>query len=70
MSAMWFYDHWSERKVNKSLWYKFMVAWNVFVFVGGFFLMISGTYGAVEGIIETFATSSTSVFSCADNSLS
>lgn len=67
MGAMWFYDNWhaSERNVR---WY-LGVAWAGFVIVIGLFLMGTGTWGSIEGIIEAYRTSKGSAaFSCADNS--
>jgi hypothetical protein len=39
---MWMYDHWDERKVNKSWKYRLLFAFNVFQIVGGTFIMVAG----------------------------
>ncbi|KAK2596109.1 hypothetical protein QQS21_006456 [Conoideocrella luteorostrata] len=67
MGAMWLYDNWAERKVNKTLKWKLMVLWSVFVIVSGTFLMVGGTYGSVVNIVSEYSGGS-KAFSCADNS--
>jgi hypothetical protein len=42
MGFMWMYDHWDERKVNKSWKYRLLFAFNVFQIVGGIFIMVAG----------------------------
>lgn len=39
---MWMYDHWEERKVNKSFKYRLLFAFNVFQIVAGTFIMVAG----------------------------
>jgi hypothetical protein len=39
---MWMYDHWDERKVNKSWKYRLLFAFNVFQIIGGTFIMVAG----------------------------
>ncbi|KAI8930973.1 hypothetical protein NX059_011985 [Plenodomus lindquistii] len=69
MGAMWLYDNWTSGKVTKTLRWKLMVAWSVFVILSGFFLMVAGTYGSIVGIINSYnANGGTSPWSCADNS--
>lgn len=47
----------------------FLVGVNIFILVGGTFLLVAGTYGAVQGIIDAYATSGGSAaWSCEDNS--
>ncbi|RMY42210.1 hypothetical protein D0866_00063 [Hortaea werneckii] len=67
MPCMWFYDNWNTSE--RTTWWRCMVAWSVFVFVIGTYLMVAGTYGSVVGLINIFAEDgSTSAWSCADNS--
>ena len=69
MGAMWFYDNWSSGKKERRPQWLSMVCWCVFVIVGGSFLMISGTYGAVLSIIDSYRdTGGQGAWSCADNS--
>lgn len=67
MGFMWLYDNWS--RPNRGLTWMLMVAWSVFIIVGGTFLTIAGTYGSIVGIITALnAGDGTSPWSCADNS--
>lgn len=67
MGCMWLYDNW--KKENRNLRWRGMVAWCAFVILSGTFLMISGTYGAIVGIIDSYKQSGGSAaWSCADNS--
>lgn len=67
MGFMWLYDNWS--RPNRGVTWMLMVAWCVFMIVGGTFLTIAGTYGSIVGIIDALNTgASTSPWSCADNS--
>ncbi|KAH9878114.1 hypothetical protein J1614_003331 [Plenodomus biglobosus] len=69
MGCMWLYDNWSAGKVTRTLRWKLMVVWSVFVVAAGFFLMIGGTYGSIVGIIDSFSENGgTAPWSCADNS--
>lgn len=69
MGCMWLYDNWSKDKVNRSLKWKVMVCWSVWIVVIGTFLMIAGTYGSIVGIIKSYKESGGSAaWSCADNS--
>ncbi|KAK4689052.1 hypothetical protein P7C73_g1057, partial [Tremellales sp. Uapishka_1] len=66
---MWLHDNWSRRKEDKSLYYRSLVALNVFLIVAGVFIMITGTWSAAVSIRDSYATGSISrPFSCADNS--
>ncbi|SMR59251.1 unnamed protein product [Zymoseptoria tritici ST99CH_1A5] len=67
MGCMWLYDNWHT---DKRDWrWKFMVGWSVFIIVGGTFLMIAGTYGAIVDIIAAYSASGgSSAWGCADNS--
>jgi hypothetical protein len=67
MACMWLYDNWNN-KVRDFKW-SFLVSINIFILVGGSFLLVAGTYGAVMGIINAYNTSGGSpAWSCLDNS--
>ncbi|CAF3471114.1 hypothetical protein SNK03_006510 [Fusarium graminearum] len=69
--CLWLYDHWAEGKdkSQRTTRWTIMVGWCCFVIVLGTFLMIGGTYGAIKGIIDSYAVSGGSAaWSCADNS--
>jgi len=69
MGFMWLYDNWTQEKTERTLKWKLMVCWSIFVIVSGTFLMIAGTYGSVVSIIESYEKSGGSAaWSCADNS--
>ncbi|KAI1813766.1 transmembrane amino acid transporter protein-domain-containing protein [Poronia punctata] len=66
MGCMWLFDNW--RRERNMRWY-LMVCFCVFVIVSGTFLMVSGTYGSVVAIINSYKQSGGSAaWSCADNS--
>ncbi|KAM0426741.1 hypothetical protein ACHAPT_008057 [Fusarium lateritium] len=66
MGCMWLYDNWKE---ERTLRWRLMVGWSVFIIVSGTFLMVAGTYGSVVGIIDSYkATGGSAAWSCADNS--
>lgn len=66
---MWLYDNWGVARENRTMKWKLMVCWCVFVIVSGSFLMIAGTYGSVISIMESYSEDGgTSAWSCADNS--
>ncbi|GKU08003.1 n amino acid transport system protein [Fusarium langsethiae] len=69
--CLWLYDHWAEGKdkSQRTTRWTMMVGWCGFVIILGTFLMIGGTYGAIEGIIDSYKISGGSAaWSCADNS--
>ncbi|KAJ5087349.1 hypothetical protein N7456_010965 [Penicillium angulare] len=69
MGFMWLYDNWSQGKAERSIKWILMVCWCIFVIVSGTFLMISGTYGSIVSIIDTYNQSGGSAaWSCSDNS--
>ena len=46
-----------------------MVCWSGFVILVGCFIMVSGTYGSVVSIVESYkASGGSGSWSCADNS--
>ncbi|KAJ9093042.1 hypothetical protein QFC21_006533 [Naganishia friedmannii] len=66
---MWFYDHWEERRTNKTWKYRALVAWNVFQIVAGSLIMVAGTWGSVIEIRDAYnANGGTKPFACDDNS--
>ncbi|CBY01386.1 similar to amino acid transporter [Plenodomus lingam JN3] len=69
MGCMWLYDNWTAGKVTKTLRWRLMVVWSIFVIISGFFLMISGTYGSVVAIMDSYKENGgTRPWSCEDNS--
>ncbi len=66
---MWLHDNLKRRHDDKSLYYKSLVALNVFLIVSGLFIVVTGTWAAAVSIKDAYATGNiTSPFSCADNS--
>ncbi|KAF4943195.1 hypothetical protein FSARC_14991 [Fusarium sarcochroum] len=63
MGCMWLYDNWHKERTAK---WGLMVMWSILVIVSGTFLMVSGTYGSIVGIINS--SERTASWSCADNS--
>ncbi|KAL4757015.1 transmembrane amino acid transporter protein-domain-containing protein [Aspergillus foveolatus] len=69
MAAMWLYDNWGQRKEGKSVRWMAMVLWSLLLIVLGTFMMVAGTYGSVDAIMDSYAANGGSAaFSCADNS--
>ncbi|CAG9998270.1 unnamed protein product [Clonostachys byssicola] len=69
MGFMWLHDNWSEGKQNPTMKWWLMVAWSIFVIVSGSFLMVAGTYGSIQNIVDSYKVSGGSAaWSCADNS--
>ncbi|KAE8368124.1 transmembrane amino acid transporter protein-domain-containing protein [Aspergillus caelatus] len=67
MAGIWLYDNWSNRQ--RPLVWVILVCWSFLMIIGGTFLMIGGTYGAIAGIIDSFKSSERpGIWSCADNS--
>ncbi|WVQ81555.1 hypothetical protein IAT38_003679 [Cryptococcus sp. DSM 104549] len=68
---MWLHDNWHRRKEDKSLYFKALVALNVFLIVAGVFIIVTGTWAAAVSIKNSYAEGTiSSPFSCADNSAS
>lgn len=66
---MWLHDNWSKRHTNKTLYFRSLVALNVFLIVAGIFIMVAGSVAAGKAIQDGYASGTiTSSFSCADNS--
>lgn len=71
MGFMWLYDNWSRDQEKRTAWWRAGVCWSIFVIVIGSFLMVSGTYGSIVGIMDSYRESGGSAaWSCADNSAS
>ncbi|WVW84396.1 hypothetical protein I302_106430 [Kwoniella bestiolae CBS 10118] len=69
MGAMWLFDNKDRRHTDSSFGYRALFAMNVFLVVLAAYLMISGTWGAVQDIIDSYnADGGQSVWSCKDNS--
>jgi amino acid transporter len=69
MGLMWLYDNWSRDKRERTLRWRLMVAWSVFVVLAGTFLMIAGTYGSIVAIMDSYnKNGGRGAWSCADNS--
>ncbi|KAI0396788.1 transmembrane amino acid transporter protein-domain-containing protein [Xylariaceae sp. FL0594] len=69
MGCMWLYDNWTPRGGERNKRWYFMAAFSIFVIVSGTFLMVSGTYGSVVAIINSYnASGGSAAWSCADNS--
>lgn len=66
MGFMWLLDNW--RKEHTTMWIVSLV-WTLFIILGGTFLTIAGSYGAIVGIIDDYRSSGgTAAWTCADNS--
>ncbi|KAF2993415.1 hypothetical protein E8E14_001373 [Neopestalotiopsis sp. 37M] len=66
MGCMWFYMYWGEKRTAK---WTLLASWATFIIVGGSFLTVAGTYGAISGVISQYQNSNGSaVWTCADNS--
>lgn len=69
MGFMWLYDNWTQDQTERTLKWKAMVCWSLFVIVSGTFLMIAGTYGSVVSIIKSYEEfEGSAAWSCVDNS--
>ncbi|KAF4456145.1 hypothetical protein F53441_1629 [Fusarium austroafricanum] len=67
MGFMWFYDNWEKR--TTSLTWLSACGWSTFVIASGTLLMVAGTYGSIQGIIDAYnAAGGSGAWSCADNS--
>ncbi|KAJ5087275.1 hypothetical protein N7456_010891 [Penicillium angulare] len=65
---MWLYDNWYEKR---TFAWKVSFVWSIFMILGGTFLTIAGSYGAVVAIVNDYkASGGSAAWSCADNSAS
>lgn len=70
MACMWLYDNWRSERRNTHMWYA-MVGYCIFILFAGTFLLVSGTYGSIVNIINSYGESGgAAAWSCADNSSS
>lgn len=53
---MWLHDNWKHRSTNKTLYFRALIALNVFLIVAGIFTTITGTWSAVVGIRRSYQT--------------
>ena len=58
----------SATTLTRRPFFRLNAAWAVFLIVGGAFIVVAGSYGAIAGIASTYAISPGQSFSCADNS--
>lgn len=68
MGGMWLFDNWQHRSTNKTLLYRFLVGWNIWLILAGSFITVAGSYGSIASIISTYAADPGASFSCSDNS--
>ncbi|WWC62324.1 uncharacterized protein I303_104920 [Kwoniella dejecticola CBS 10117] len=69
MGAMWIFDNKDRRQTVKTLGYRALFFMNAFLVLLALYLMISGTWGAVQDIIDSYnADGGQSAWSCKDNS--
>lgn len=67
-AMMWWYDErHRDRSQRNRRWYAAAI-WASFIFVAGCFCTISGTWGALQKLIQAYQADAGSVWSCADNS--
>ena len=67
--AQWLYDNWKVDSHQRNVKWYILAAWSFVLIVGGTFITISGTYGAIVGIIDSLKDSSgPAPWTCADNS--
>lgn len=67
MACMWLYDNW-KKTVRNTKW-SILVGANIFILVGGSFLLVAGTYGAALGIDAAYKEGGGSKpWGCEDNS--
>lgn len=68
--AMWLYDNWKTEPHSRDWKWMILAAWAIILIVGGTFITISGTYGAIVGIIDGLKESSgVAPWTCEDNSI-
>lgn len=67
--AQWLYDNWKQEPRNRNFKWMLLAFWSIFLIIGGTFITIAGTYGAVVGIVDSLKDSSQPApWTCADNS--
>lgn len=71
MGCMWLYDNWTKGRDQATIRWRLMVAWCGFVIIVGTFMTVTGTYGTIVGIVNSYRKNGgVSAFACADNSIS
>ncbi|KAL4904423.1 hypothetical protein BDW74DRAFT_168446 [Aspergillus multicolor] len=66
--CMWLYDNWGSGRAGKPLSWWLKAGWSFFMIIAGCFLTISGTYGSIVSIIDSYnASGGSSAWSCANN---
>jgi hypothetical protein len=67
--AMWIFDYWKTDKQSRDWKWWAMATWSIILIVGGTFITIAGTYGAIADIIDSLKDSTQPApWTCADNS--
>ncbi|SCZ96028.1 BZ3500_MvSof-1268-A1-R1_Chr8-1g09955 [Microbotryum saponariae] len=69
MGMMWLYDNLHRRHCEQTWRFRGLVAWNIFMIVGGLFICIAGTYGSVALMIVAHRGKALPIFRCSDNSI-
>ncbi|KAK4702958.1 hypothetical protein P7C70_g3266, partial [Phenoliferia sp. Uapishka_3] len=71
MGGMWLSDNLPLRHgpEAKTWTYRLCGIWAMYLIVGGAFITVAGSYGAISGIVDDYAISPGASFSCADNSV-
>lgn len=68
-ACMWFYDNFGEWRINQTLRYRLLFAWNTWMLIAGVFVMVVGTWASVLDIKHSYDNDGgTAAFTCADNS--
>lgn len=57
MGCMWLYDNWTKDTQLRTLRWRCVACFAVFVIVSGMFCTIAGTYGAIIGLIYDYSGS-------------
>jgi hypothetical protein len=69
MGCMWLYDNWGTEKMRRNSRWTLGVALSILVILSGTFLMVSGTYGSIVDIMDSYkATGGSAAWTCVDNS--
>lgn len=55
MGVMWLFDNWARRHTDKTLLYRALVVFNIFLILSGFFVQITGTWASVIAIRKSAA---------------
>ena len=66
LGAMWLYDNFKGR--SRNVRWMCGAGFSIFVIVVGTFIMVAGSYAAIDGIINDYKTGGGGAWTCADNS--